>query len=439
MVEIRGVQPGSPAAKAGVCPGDLLLTVNGEPIRDVLDYRFFATDPHCVLTVSRGGEGLTFRLHNRVYEELGLEFGSYLMDEKKRCANNCIFCFIDQNPPGMRETIYFKDDDERLSFLMGNYVTLTNLKDSDVDRIVRMRISPVNVSVHTMNPELRVKMMRNRFAGEKLRYLKQLDDGGIRINAQLVLCRGINDGDELDFSINELCKLKNLESVACVPCGMTAHREGLTEIPPYDRESARDVVERVERKAAECLRTRGSRTVYASDEFYLTAVLPIPPAEAYEDYPQLENGVGMLRLHAEEFREALETCADASTHRHVSIATGVAAEAHMRELASLVCARFPSLRVDVHAIRNRFFGESITVSGLVTGGDLIDQLTGLPLGEVLLLPENMLRHEGDLFLDGVSLDDVRKKLGVRVEVTDRDGGDLLAKLLGTDKGEKTDG
>ncbi len=439
MVEIRDVRPGSPAARAGVCPGDLLLTVNGEPIRDVLDYRFFATDPRCVLTVSRGGEELTFRLHNRVYEELGLEFGSYLMDEKKRCTNHCIFCFIDQNPPGMRETIYFKDDDERLSFLMGNYVTLTNLKDSDVERIVRMRISPVNVSVHTMNPGLRVKMMRNKFAGEKLRYLKQLDEGGIRINAQLVLCRGINDGDELDFSMDKLCKLENLESLACVPCGMTAYRQGLTEIQPFDRDSARDVIDRVEWKAAECLRERESRTVYASDEFYLIAGRPIPPAEAYEDYPQLENGVGMLRLHTEEFREALENCADTPADRHVSIATGVAAEMHMQELASLARDRFPSLRVDVHAIRNRFFGESITVSGLVTGGDLIEQLSGLPLGDVLLLPENMLRHEGDLFLDGVSLDDVRKKLRVRVEVTSRNGGDLLEKLLGNREGEETDG
>lgn len=429
MVEILEVIPGSPAARAGILPGDLLLSVNGESIRDVLDYRFFATDARSTVVVSRAGETLSFPLKNRAYEDLGLEFGSYLMDEKKHCANHCIFCFIDQNPPGMRETIYFKDDDERLSFLQGNYVTLTNLKDSDVERIVRMRISPVNVSVHTMNPSLRVQMMHNRFAGEKLRYLKQLDEGGIRINAQLVLCRDINDGEELEYSMQELCKLENLESLAAVPCGMTAHREGLTEIKPYDRASAGDVIDRIERMAARCLQERGSRTVYASDEFYLTAERPIPPAEAYEDYPQLDNGVGMLRLHTEEFREALEACDACPPCRHVSIATGVAAELHMRELASLACARFPSLRVDVHAIRNRFFGESITVSGLVTGGDLIEQLSGKELGDVLLLPENMLRHEGDLFLDGVSLSDVREKLGIRVEVTKRDGEDLLAKLL----------
>lgn len=429
MVEILSVTPGSPAAKAGILPGDLLLTVNGETVCDVLDYRFFATDARSVVTVSRAGEELTFSLRNREYEELGMEFGTYLMDEKKRCANQCIFCFIDQNPKGMRETIYFKDDDERLSFLQGNYVTLTNLRERDVERIVRMHISPVNVSVHTMNPELRVKMMRNRFAGEKLKFLKTLDEGGIRINAQLVLCHEINDGEELEYSLRELCKLENLESLAAVPCGMTAHREGLPELKAFDADSASDVIDRIERCAARCLKERGSRMVYASDEFYLTAKRPIPPAEAYEDYPQLENGVGMLRLHTEEFRDALEFCDTADVCRHVSIATGVLAEPHIRGLAELAMARFPKLRVDVYAIRNRFFGESITVSGLVTGGDLIDQLSGKELGDVLLLPENMLRHEGDLFLDGVSLSDVKEKLAIRVEVTERNGEDLLEKLL----------
>lgn len=430
MVEIVSVAPHSPAARAGILPGDLLCSVNGEAVHDVLDYRFFATDARCRVVVSRAGDKLTFDLKNREYEELGLEFGTYLMDQKKRCSNQCIFCFIDQNPPGMRETIYFKDDDERLSFLQGNYVTLTNLKETDVERIVRMHISPVNVSVHTMNPELRVKMMRNRFAGEKLRFLNQLDEGGIRINAQLVLCKGINDGEELDFSLQELCRLQNLESLAAVPCGMTAHREGLPQLEPYDRASAGDVIDRIERMAARCLQQRGSRTVYASDEFYLTAERPIPPDEAYEEYAQLENGVGMIRLHTEEFRAALEDCAGYDLHRHVSIATGRLAAPHMRELAAMACAKFPGLRVDIYAIRNDFFGESITVSGLVTGGDLIRQLKEKPLGDVLLLPENMLRHEGDLFLDNVSLTDVREQLQVRVEITGRGGEDLLAKLLG---------
>ncbi len=429
MVAVESVSQGSPAAKAGILPGDTLLTVNGEEVCDVLDYRFYSVDAHSTVTVSRRGAVLTFVLQNREYQELGMEFSTYLMDEKKRCTNNCIFCFIDQNPHGMRETIYFKDDDERLSFLQGNYVTLTNLRDKDIERIIRMHISPVNVSVHTMNPDLRVKMMQNRFAGEKLRYLKQLDEGGIRINAQLVLCRGINDGEELEHSLSELCKLRNLESLAAVPCGMTAHREGLPDLKPFDATSAQDVIRRMERYAEHCLAVRGSRTVYASDEFYLTAGVPIPPDEAYEDYPQLENGVGMLRLHTEEFRMALEDCDVPDICGHISIATGVLAKTHMEELASLAMARFPSLKVDVHAIINHFFGETITVSGLVTGGDLIRQLAGKNLGDVLLLPENMLRHQGDLFLDNVSLTDVRERLGIPVAVTARNGEDLLTNLL----------
>lgn len=429
MVKIQSVTPGSPAHRAGIKAGDTLLYVNGEKICDVLDYRFYGTDANSVVTVSREGEELTFSLHNREYAELGMEFSTYLMDEKKNCTNNCIFCFIDQNPHGMRETIYFKDDDERLSFLQGNYVTLTNLRESDIQRIIRMHISPVNVSVHTMNPDLRVKMMRNRFAGEKLRFLKLLDEGGIRINAQLVLCRGINDGEELSYSLDELCKLKNLESLAAVPCGMTSHREGLPELLPFDKESALDVIARIEAKAEECLAAFGSRKVYASDEFYLTAEKELPTDEAYEDYAQLENGVGMLRLHTVEFGYALEDCEVSDIPRHVSIATGMLAKAHMEELAAMAMKRFPSLRVDVHAIVNRFFGETITVSGLVTGGDLIDQLKGKDLGDTLLIPENMLRHEGDLFLDSVSFRDVEENLQIPVAVTARDGEDLLRNLL----------
>lgn len=429
MVKIQSVTPGSPADKAGIKAGDVLVSVGGERVCDVLDYRFYGTDANTEVTLSRGGEEMTFKLRNREYADLGMEFSTYLMDEKKRCTNNCIFCFIDQNPKGMRETVYFKDDDERLSFLQGNYVTLTNMRESDVERIIRMHISPINVSVHTMNPDLRVKMMGNRFAGEKLRFLKMLDEGGIRINAQLVLCRDINDGEELTYSLNELCKLKNLESLAAVPCGMTAHREGLPEILPYHKESAADVIRRIEKKAAECLEAFGCRKVFASDEFYLTAEKELPPDEAYEGYPQLENGVGMLRLHTVEFEDALADCETEDVSRHLSIATGMLAKSHMEHLASLAMARFPSLRVDVHAIVNHFFGETITVSGLVTGGDLIAQLKGKELGDTLLIPENMLRHEGDLFLDNVSVSDVENALHVTLGVTSRDGEDLLHHFL----------
>jgi len=395
----------------------------------VLDYRFRLAERTVNLKLHRGPELLEVTIRKDEYDDIGLEFATPLMDKKHRCENGCIFCFIDQNPQGMRQTVYFKDDDSRLSFLHGNYITLTNLHDEDIDRILEMHISPVNVSVHTMNPDLRVKMMGNRFAGEKLRFLKMLDEGGIRINAQLVLCKGINDGEELTYSLNELCKLENLESLAAVPCGMTSHREGLPELLPFDRESARDVITRIASKAEACLEAFGSRKVYASDEFYLTAGMELPPDEAYEDYAQLENGVGMLRLHTVEFEAALADCEVPDIPRHLSIATGVLACPHMEHLASLAMARFPSLQVDVHAIVNRFFGETITVSGLVTGGDLIDQLTGKDLGDTLLIPENMLRHEGDLFLDSVSLKDVEEKLQIPVGVTSRDGEELLNKLL----------
>lgn len=431
MVQIEKVTPRSPAAKAGIHAGDRLLHINDVAIRDVLDYQFYATDANCKVTVEREQQVLTFSLKNREYEDLGLEFATYLMDEKKRCTNNCIFCFIDQNPPGMRETIYFKDDDERLSFLQGNYITLTNLRDEEIERIIRMRISPVNVSVHTMNPDLRVKMMRNRFAGEKLRYLKDLDSGGIQINAQLVLCKGINDGEELRYSLQELCKLENLQSVAVVPCGMTEHRDGLCEIEPFDASAAKQVIDCVTEYGDVCLSEKGFRTVFASDEFYLTAGIGIPEAEYYEDYPQLENGVGMLRLLTDEFRNCMDDCpANITSKRHVSIATGALAAPQIRYLAGLACEKYPLLTVDVYAIRNDFFGPSITVSGLVTGGDLIRQLREKELGDVLLIPENMVRYEGDLFLDNVSVTDVKEQLGIPVMITGRGGDDLYLKIVG---------
>lgn len=430
MVKIESVLPGSPAERAGILPGDVLLTVNGEPVNDVLDYRFYASDARSAVTVRRGGDKMEFLLPNRAYQDPGMEFSTYLMDEKKRCANKCVFCFIDQNPKGMRETIYFKDDDERLSFLQGNYVTLTNLKERDVERIVKMRISPVNVSVHTMNPALRVRMMGNRFAGESLRYLSALDAGGIGINAQLVLCKGWNDGEELEYSLRELCKLEHLESLAAVPCGLTSHRAGLTPLEPFDAASASEVIDRIERFAEENRERSGEGKVFASDEFYLLAGRPVPEEDAYEGYPQLENGVGMLRLHEEEFRAALERETPAPVSRRVSIATGFAAYPHMKALVSLAEKRFPGLRAEVFPIRNDFFGEKITVSGLVTGGDLIRQLAGRELGEALLLPENMLRREGDLFLDDVGREEAERALNVPVLVTARDGADLLCRLLG---------
>lgn len=374
---------------------------------------------------------MTFVINKEEYDDIGLEFSTYLMDEKKRCRNNCIFCFIDQNPKGMRETVYFKDDDERLSFLHGNYVTLTNLTESDIGRIIKMRISPINISVHTTNPALRVMMMRNRFAGDCLRFIKMLDDGGIAINAQLVLCKGINDGIELERSLSDLIKLDNIESVALVPCGLTGHREGLYELEPFDKESAKSVIEIADRFGERSLAEKGMRLIYPSDEFFLISNKEIPGEDYYEGYPQLENGVGMIRNDITEFLECLENLKALEYNRKVTVATGFAAKEHLKRLANYATEKFEKLNVQVVPIRNDFFGGSVTVSGLVTGGDIIAQLKGIDLGDELLIPENMLRAQGDLFLDNVSLTDVENALNIKIRVVSSGGYDLCEAMTGS--------
>lgn len=431
MVRITEVEKGSYADKVGIKADDMLLSVNSNAINDVLDYRFYIMEPRLVLTVTRNGQEMTFTVNKDEYDDIGLEFSTYLMDEKKRCRNNCIFCFIDQNPKGMRETIYFKDDDERLSFLHGNYVTLTNLTESDIERIIKMRISPINISVHTTNPALRVMMMRNRFAGDCLRFIKMLDDGGIAINAQLVLCKGINDGIELERSLSDLIKLDNIESVALVPCGLTGHREGLYELEPFDKESAKSVIEIADRFGERSLAEKGMRLIYPSDEFFLLSNGEIPDEDYYEGYPQLENGVGMIRNDITEFLECLENLKALEYNRKVTVATGFAAKDHLKRLANYATEKFEKLNVQVVPIRNDFFGGSVTVSGLVTGGDIIAQLKGIDLGDELLIPENMLRAQGDLFLDNVSLTDVENSLKIKIRVVSSGGYDLCEAMTGS--------
>lgn len=435
MVEIISVVSCSSAEKAGLKAGDILVTVNGNEINDVLDYRFYTTDKKLIIVLMRKEEEISLHIKKPEYEDLGLEFSSYLMDDKKRCKNNCVFCFIDQNPSGMRETIYFKDDDERLSFLQGNYVTLTNLKDSDVERIIKMHITPVNVSVHTVNPTLRVKMMRNRFAGECLKYLKQFDDGGVALNAQLVLCKGLNDGEELERSLEYLTSLVNIQSIAVVPCGITGHRDGLFEVEPYDRESAEQVIDIIERYGEKCLCEKDMRLVYASDEFYLKAERPIPSEKYYEDYPQIENGVGMLRSHYEEFYYALEKITECGYNNRITVVTGEAAYPHICSLVQLAVEKFPALRVCVKSIKNNFFGGHITVSGLVVGCDIIEQLKEDEKSDILLLPCNMLRYDRDLFLDNTSIQDIEKALSVKVIITEKDGADFAKKITGQKEGD----
>ena len=432
MVTIKSVKKGSAAAKAGIDKGDVIVSVNGNEINDGLDFYFHTADRELCFHIKRGEEELNVSLKTSPLRPLGIEFDTYLIDKQKSCRNKCIFCFIDQNPHGMRETIYFKDDDERMSFLHGNYVTLTNLKDKDIERIIKMHITPVNISVHTMNPTLRSEMMGNRFAGECLSYMEELSAHGIEINAQLVLCPHINDGEELVYSLEQLSELKSLKSVSCVPVGITAHREGLYPLKPYDKEGALAVIDTVNRFAEKAAEKHGVRRFYASDEFYLTAGLPIPEREYYDDYPQLDNGVGMLRSHRDEFMDELEYLKEEinGTDRVVSVATGYAAYEHIADLAAEAEKAFSGLKCKVYPVKNDFFGETVTVSGLVTGGDLIKTLRGKEPGEELLIPCNMLRFERDLFLDGVSLKEAEEALGVPIRVVESGGDDLARCILG---------
>ncbi|MBQ6570649.1 MAG: DUF512 domain-containing protein [Clostridia bacterium] len=429
-VKIENVARGSYCAKAGIAPGDILVAINGNEINDILDFRFYETDRHCTLTVETDGNERTVEIEKGQYDSLGLDFSTYLMDKQKSCTNKCIFCFIDQLPKGMRESLYFKDDDSRLSFLFGNYITLTNLTDKDIDRIIKMKISPVNVSVHTTDPLLRCKMMNNRFAGDKLKYLKRLADAGIKINCQLVLCPGINDGQQLVRSLTDLSYLyPAVESVACVPLGLTKYREGLEPLVPYNEQTAAAVIDTVEELGGMMLESVGTRLFYPSDEFYILANRPLPDQSFYESYPQLENGVGMLTLLENEFSDALESREPDDIQRSVCIATGEAAYPYICRLVDMAKEKWRGLDCNVFLIKNDFFGPLITVAGLVTGGDLLKNLQGKCSAKKLLIPAVMLRSEGDLFLDSVSVDDVEKALGIPVTAVPNDGWELLDALL----------
>ncbi len=436
MVEITAVEPRSRAERCGIRAGDRLLAIGDNEIRDVLDYRFYLAEERIVLTLGRGGKTFRKRIKKERYDDIGLLFETALMDKKQSCRNKCIFCFIDQLPKGMRESLYFKDDDARLSFLHGNYVTLTNLTDADIDRIIKMHISPINVSVHTTNPPLRVRMMANKRAGEVLSYLDRLAAAGITLRAQIVLCRGINDGEELLRSMRDLSRLyPALDSVSVVPAGLTAHREGLYPLTAYTEKEAAEVVRAVETFAEAHRAAHGSRLVYAADELYLRAGLPLPPEEAYEGYPQIENGVGMLRSFYEEAAAVLPDTAsgDGARGRCVSIATGVASAPMIEKIAREVAEKHPNLSIHVYTIKNKWFGESITVSGLLTGHDMAEQLAGRELGEVLLLPRNTLRADGDLFLCGMSPSELSERLGIGVRFIGEDGAELVEALLSDDK------
>lgn len=432
MVQITGVVSGSPAKKAGIQAGEILLSVNGHPVRDVLDYMFYAAEADVSLLLEENGVQREVHIRKGEYDDLGLEFESFLMDEKQSCRNKCVFCFIDQMPPGMRETLYFKDDDARLSFLQGNYVTLTNMTQEDVDRIMQMKLN-INVSVHTTNPELRCKMMNNRFAGEKLDYLWQMARAGIQLNCQIVLCPGLNDGEELDRTLTDLgSMLPALTSVAVVPVGLSKYREGLYPLTCFTKETAAAVLDQIGAYQQRFLSEFGTRAVFPSDEFFLLAERDIPEADYYEDYPQYENGVGLLRSLADEFSEALSDAEPPESPRSVSIATGMSAYPFIQKLAEQAEERFPGLKCHVYGIRNDFFGETITVTGLLTGQDMIAQLKGKPLGENLLLSEAMFRKNSEVFLDDVTILDVEEALHTKIRIVPNDGWELLDAILGTE-------
>lgn len=431
-VIIKSVERGSPAYKAGIKSGDNLVSIDGNEIMDVLDYRFYQDNERLTVEViDFSGKTKTARIKKDEYEELGLEFETYLMDKKHSCRNKCVFCFIDQLPKGLRESLYFKDDDSRLSFLFGNYITLTNITEHEVERIIKMHISPINISVHTTNPDLRVKMMANKNAGKALQIIDRFNSAGIKLNCQLVLCPGYNDGEELERTLSDLSRLENAECIAAVPVGLTAYREGLAEIEPFNKQTAGAVLDIIDKYGDICLKKYGQRRIYGADEFYLLAEREIPEADYYGDFLQLENGVGLWSLLRSEALDALNDCDyKLEDERSISLVTGEAAYPLIKMIADKCMGKNPILKARVFPIKNNFFGGKINVSGLVTATDIEAQLKNEDLGEELLIPSVMLRAEGDMFLDSVTVDELSKRLGVRITPVNNDGYELVDAILG---------
>lgn len=432
---IKNVAEGSIASELGIEPGDILISVNGNEIQDVFDYQFQINDENLEIVIAKpNGEEWEFEIEKEYNEDLGIDFSEGLMDKYRTCRNKCVFCFIDQNPKGMRNTIYFKDDDSRLSFLQGNYITLTNMKDEDIDRIIRYKLDPINISVHTTNKELRVKMLKNRFAGEALDKIKRLYDGQIEMNSQIVLCKGINDGAELERSIKDLSEYwPYMKSLSVVPVGLSKHREGLTDLKKFEREDALEVLELITSWQEKLLKKIGTRFVHASDEWFLTSGLPIPEADYYEGYGQIENGVGMVRSLIEEFSEYFDTLQGDNRTLKLSMATGVLAAPTISQLAERMTEKYPNIEIHVYTIINEFYGKDITVAGLLTGQDIIKQLKGQDLGEFLILPHVLLRTDTNVLLDDLSIDDIEKALQIPIRIVKSDGQSFIDTILSEEK------
>ncbi|MDF2473547.1 MAG: hypothetical protein K0R21_1329 [Anaerocolumna sp.] len=428
---IKSIVPGSIAEELEIRPGDKLLRVNDHEIKDVFDYHYAVNDEYLVLLIQKpDGEEWELEIEKEIEEDLGIEFEEGLMDSYRSCRNKCMFCFIDQMPPGMRETLYFKDDDARLSFLQGNYITLTNMIDEDIERIIFYKLSPINISVHTMNKELRCKMLNNRFAGEALDKIKKLYDAGIVMNGQIVLCKGVNDGEELERSIHDLAVyIPHMQSVSVVPVGLTKYRDGLVPLDKFEKEDALGVISIIHKWQNILLGAYGTRFIHGSDEFYLTAELPLPDSENYEGYLQIENGVGMVRSLMEEFKEYYETLSGDDRKHTLSLATGVLAAPIITDLVNKIYNKYPNIQVNVYTIVNEFFGTNITVAGLLTGGDITKQLEGKDLGEHLLLPQALLRDGEDILLDDYTVGDMENTLQTKIRIVQSDGKSLIDAIL----------
>lgn len=428
---ISKVDPGSIGEELELEPGDRVLTINGNPVEDIFDYEYYVNSPSMTMVVRKAnGEEWELDIEND-YEDLGLTFENGLMSDYRSCSNKCIFCFIDQMPPGMRETLYFKDDDTRLSFLQGNYVTLTNLKDKDVERIIRFKLAPINISVQTTNPELRCMMLHNRFAGRALKIIDRLYEAETPMNGQIVLCKGVNDGEELERTIRDLTGyLPYLKSVSIVPVGLTKYRDGLYPLEPFTKEDAREVLSVIHRWQEKIYQEHGIHMIHAGDEWYVLAEEEVPEEERYDGYLQLENGVGMMRLLFNEVQEALSAVTGDERQREISLATGRLMYPYIGKILEEIRKKFPNITTHLYAIRNDFFGERITVSGLITGQDLTGQLKGQPLGERLLLPCNMLKIGEPVFLDDFTLEEVENSLQVKTDIVKSSGQDLLDAVIG---------
>lgn len=433
-MKIARVEPGSEAEVLGLGPGDELLSVDENELNDSLDYDFY-TDSKSFHLKARVADGIReWDVQRTERGPFGCDFQTYLGDQKHSCSNHCMFCFIDQLPPGMRESLYFKDDDERLSFLFGNYITMTNMQDHEIDRIIKMHISPINISVHTTNPQLRVRMLANKRGGEVLDYLPRLAAGGIELNCQLVLCRGVNDGDELRRTLTDLLALRpQVGSIAAVPAGVTDYRKGLYKLTPYDKETAAATLDILEEFAQKCRAEYGRSVIYPSDEWYLTAERPLPPAEFYDAFAQLEDGVGMWRLYHDTFLEELENYTGLVLPHSMDVVTGTLAGPLIRECADALMQKYPQVKITVHEIKNEYFGGNVSVAGLVTGTDIIKQCSGRLHSDLLAVPEVMIRDEKGQFLDDITLEELGRALGCRAVSIPTDGGGCCKAMLSTHK------